>query len=428
MPSSWLSAGAGASQGLEELLTRQRQDEIVRNNMAQHQGTLAETVRSHQAEEGLRQQQMQGAEADRGLARQSLDMQREAQRQKMQSDEENQLRERLLQREDRRVPGSPVDFPEYQQVRQLGVLPMSSYQVSNGDPLPNGDSGPPLPKIAFTGTQPQLMAQQGHADTVANQQAMREQAAMSHEDTVTNQQAIREQAATSHADAVAAQKATLAATEAQRGTTNEIARGNLSVRQQQLADAEARRKESQGEVKVGEKGKADLTSLQNAQDISARLLANIRAQHPDIEDPNAVPDMMGNKINQKYNTVGNKIGNLVDIAKYWGGIYNDQSSPMIQLESLLTPVQAGRYMGGSRNQKMLDLVVKHMANPGQTLGEQYSRLKTLQDLTPAMRQAIVDAARPVKVDASGKMIERGGGGGNSSGNGLPPGVTVTRID
>lgn len=407
MPSSWLSAGAGASQGLEELLTRQRQDEIVRNNMAQHQGTLAETVRSHQAEEGLRQQQMQGAEADRGLARQSLDMQREAQRQKMQSDEENQLRERLLQREDRRVPGSAVEFPEYQQVRQLGVLPMSSYQVSNGDPLPNGDSGPPLPKIAFTGTQQQLAAQQGHADTVSNQQA------------------IRDQAATSHADAVAAQKASLAATEAQRGTTNEIARGNLSVRQQQLADAEAKRKETAGEIKLGEKGKSDLKSLQTASDLAGPIMENIRRQHPDIEDPNALPDMMGNRINQKYNTLGNKIGNLYDLAKYKAGMY-DESSPMIQLESLLKPVQSGRYMSGSRNQKMLDLVLEHMGSPGQTLAEQYSRLKTLQQMTPAMRQAVIDSERPVKLDANGKEMPRSGGVDSSGG--LPPGVTVKRID
>lgn len=388
MASPWLVSAAGAGQGLEQLLARQREDELMR----QHVAAQAETVRSNQAREGFQQQQFAGQESDRALQRDALAKSRE-------DTANNAMRDDVRTRESLRVPGSDVTPEEFGQVQKFGVLPMSSYSQAPGDFPANGDSGPPLPKIAFKGTNPQLVQQQQEKDKVTQQGIANTRADQTHADAVANQQATRDLAAE-----------TRRGTEAQRATSNGFQQQNIDLRRQALTDAEAKRKAAEGEVKLGEKGKTALRSFDTASEIIKPVLAEMLKQHPDIEDPNAPADMHGHHINQKYNTIPNLVQNKLDVLKYHAGMYDPQS-PMIQLEKLLQPVQASQYMAGSRNQKMLDLVLEHLGNPGHTTAEQYSRLKTLMEMTPALKQAVVDAERPVKIDASGKMM----GGGSDAG-------------
>lgn len=57
---SWTGIGAGAADGLETLLTRQRADELL----ARQQAALQETVRSNQAQEGLGTRRIQAEETN----------------------------------------------------------------------------------------------------------------------------------------------------------------------------------------------------------------------------------------------------------------------------------------------------------------------------------------------------------------------------
>lgn len=170
---SFLASGAGAADGLEVLLARlMREQQVAQQAKVQdagisHQGaSLAETVRSHQAEEGLRGRAIDDSAANRALAReQSAARDSEL--------EQNRVRDDVRARESLRAPGTDVSPQEFGQVQRMGVLPLSSYQESAGDFPDQTTTTVPLPKIKFKGTGPQLMQQQKEDNDVA-QAAARE--------------------------------------------------------------------------------------------------------------------------------------------------------------------------------------------------------------------------------------------------------------
>lgn len=382
---SWLGAGAGAAQGLEELLTRQRAEELMRQNAQQHAGQLAETVRSNQAHEAF-----QGRQLDENTATRNQQMQL-AHEDKQAADQEksNALTMGHL---NMRAIGDPVSIDE--RAKELGAgAPASLYQESNGPELPPGSEGPRLPMIKFRGTGPQLQQQQFHTDQLAQQDTANARADQTHQDAVDQR------------------KATDASTAEQRKFTNSIATDRLGIERQRLADAEKNKAEAANTIKLGEGGKRSLRSLDQAAPLIDRVLSSFPK---DMEDPAAAPDANGTRINQKYNTVGNKLGNLVEYGKYKLG-FQDENSPIIQLEKLLQPVQAGQYLAGSRNYQMVELALAHLSDPTLTDAERYVRLKNLKQLMPELRQAIIDSETPQQ--RTGTAGPRAGAGAAPAGTG-----------
>lgn len=115
-----LATGAGASAGLEELLTRFRAEE----ELNQHQQTLNENVRAHQADEQYRQQDLQSRSATQQSAAAALEANRR-------SEADNRTVDNLVSRIKLRAPGSEVSPAEYSQETSSGAAPQSLYDTKD---------------------------------------------------------------------------------------------------------------------------------------------------------------------------------------------------------------------------------------------------------------------------------------------------------
>lgn len=154
---SALGTGAGAAHGLEVLLARQREDELAQQRaqaqaaqQQQQQATLAEQMRSNRVDEGLRGRALDVNQESAGATRDATQAYRTTQI-------NNQLRDDVRAREDRRVLGSNVEPGEYEQVAQMGVLPMSAYDKTTE--MQGDDASEPVSVIKFRGTEAQLQRQ-----------------------------------------------------------------------------------------------------------------------------------------------------------------------------------------------------------------------------------------------------------------------------
>lgn len=160
----------------------------------------------------------------------------------------------------------------------------------------------------------------------------------------------------------------------------------LAIRERlaSVAEQNASSKASKaGTINLSQGGKSAKAAIEQAAPLTDRVLEMIRQEAPDIEtNP------------QKYNGVMAKGHSLLQVAKYKAG-FADDTDPRQQLVSLLQPIQAGQYTRSSRSRQMLELALKHMADPSQTLLTQYQRAKELKAIMPEMLEGIVRAEQPV---------------------------------
>ena len=136
-------------------------------------------------------------------------------------------------------------------------------------------------------------------------------------------------------------------------------------------------------MQLSQAGKTAKSAIETAGPLTDQVMQMILKEAPDIEQNP-----------QKYNTPMNKLESLYQTAKYKTGFYDD-TDPRQQLVSLLQPIQAGQYTRSSRSRQMLELALKHMADPTQTLLTQYQRAKELKAIMPEMLEGIVRAEQPV---------------------------------
>lgn len=378
-----LATGAGAGVGLQELLAHkmreaqmQQQQQVQNANIEHQQGTLAETSRSHMAEEALRGRQIDSSSADREL-------QRNLSAQNQSNIDQDRDANRILSTIKMRPIGSDVPFDEMSRETGAGA-PSSLYDQAPGDALPNGDVGPPLPKIKFKGTQDQQGAQETRD--------------------------LRGQAQASQADSAAA-RLELAQSKSESSLSRQSDQMNMqrerldmaSQRMQMQRDAADKKDDT---VKVGEGGKRALRSIEQADPLIDRVLSSFPK---DMEDANSKPDKFGMRINQKYNTAGGIAKNWLEYGKYKMGL-QDENSPVIQLEKLLQPIQSSQYLAGSRNWNMVELALAHLSDPTLSDAERYSRLKTLKSLMPELRDAIIKSEAPMHLSDVGKGGAHAGAG------------------
>lgn len=150
-----------------------------------------------------------------------------------------------------------------------------------------------------------------------------------------------------------------------------------------LANAKAAHTDTPKPITLSAQGKSARAAIEQAAPLTDRVMEMIRKEAPDIETHP-----------EKYNTAMGKLQALGQTLKYKAG-YFDETDPRQQLVSLLQPIQAGQYTRSSRSRQMLDLALKHMADPTQTLLTQYQRAKELKGIMPEMLQGIVRAETPV---------------------------------
>lgn len=154
---------------------------------------------------------------------------------------------------------------------------------------------------------------------------------------------------------------------------------NILLKQAQAAASEKKA----GTINLSQGGKSAKAAIEQAAPLTDRVMEMIRQEAPDIEtNP------------QKYNGVMAKGHSVLQTMKYKAG-FADDTDPRQQLVSLLQPIQAGQYTRSSRSRQMLDLALKHMADPSQTLLTQYQRAKELKAIMPEMLEGIVRAEQPV---------------------------------
>lgn len=156
------------------------------------------------------------------------------------------------------------------------------------------------------------------------------------------------------------------------------------------------------EVKVSAAGKKALASIEQGAPLIDQVMSEIAKTAPGIDTA---------KEDSPYNGVGNRLSNQASWLKYQAGFGGDES-PTIQITKLLQPVTAGQYMSGSRNVRMLDLVLQHLADPTQTTYRQYEALKTLKGLMPEMREAIINSERPINLKDINAHTNAPAGGGS----------------
>src|ERR1051326_3471890 len=107
-------------------------------------------------------------------------------------------------------------------------------------------------------------------------------------------------------------------------------------------------------INLSQAGKTAKSAIETAGPLTDQVIAMIKKEAPDIETNPA-----------KYNTPKGKLQSLGQTLKYKAGFY-DETDPRQQLVSLLQPIQAGQYTRSSRSRQMLELALKHMADPTQT--------------------------------------------------------------
>jgi hypothetical protein len=126
----WLSVGAGAAGGLDDLLSRLLKQEAL----GVDQGRLAETVRSNQAQEALRGRDIDETSSLRRLQQEMLN---ESRRQM----EESRLRDDVRTSATQVPIGSVLQPPEYERNVKYGVSPQL-YQQQEPSPPSLEEAGP----------------------------------------------------------------------------------------------------------------------------------------------------------------------------------------------------------------------------------------------------------------------------------------------
>lgn len=147
MPSGLLAAGAGAAQGLEALLARQRAEEMLKMQQASQQ----ESMRSNRANEDFRQQQLQETSANRQMQLAQMAQNQSAQ-------QEGRDADRALRSIALRPIGGDVPFAEMQSETSAGA-PSALYEKGPGEAPSMEHYGPQLPTIKFKGTSAQQVAE-----------------------------------------------------------------------------------------------------------------------------------------------------------------------------------------------------------------------------------------------------------------------------
>lgn len=353
-----LDIGAGAAGGLETLLARLHAEDLFN-----------EQKRKNLADEALHGRQID----DNAAMRRQMETNRQADKAEQAHKDEVAHTMGILRI---RPIGTTVDPSVMQHELATGATPDFYEQ---GTEMQGDDGSEPLPVIKFRGTSDQITAARTAED---------------------------------RARALDARQSSLEAQTAARDAAAAARDEGLRLRAQGLDLAERRFRElqnsnttKQNTIKIGEGGKRALRSIEQAEPLIDKVLA---AFPQDIEDPNAQPDkVFGLRLNQKYNTPRNVLGNIGEYAKYKVGI-QDPNSSMIQIEKLLQPIQAGQYLTGSRSYEMVKLALDHLSNPLLSDAERYSRLKALKAMMPDLRQAIIKSEIPIHIDATtGKQVDDG---------------------
>lgn len=310
----------------------------------------------------------------------------------------------LKARNDRPL-GAPVTRPEMDEETGLGN-PSAFYDVKPEHDAVDPDFAGPLPEGETRDAQPERISFKG------SQEAGRKQ-----------EEQDRKNEATQGTINAGYEKLTQAAEHLRQ--QGELNASNILLKQAQaeLAGAKATGADKPKPLTLSQGGKTARTAIETAGPLTDQVIDMIRKQAPDI-DTNP----------QKYNTVSNKFGNYMKVAKYKMGIYDD-TDPRQQLVSLLQPIQAGQYTRSSRSRQMLDLALKHMADPSQTLLTQYQRAKELKGIMPEMLDGIIRAEQPVDPSnpRAGSYFDparpaAGGGRGGVPGGGAPAAGDVDPSD
>lgn len=178
----------------------------------------------------------------------------------------------------------------------------------------------------------------------------------------------------------------------------------------------AKTKASQITLSAG--GKAARAAIEQAAPLTDNIIAQIEKEYPDIKTNPG-----------KYNTIGAKADAMTKNLWYQLG-FDGPDDARMQITSLLQPIQAGQYMRSSRSRQMLELTLKHMADPGQTVAAQYKRLLTLKEQMPEMFDGIVRAEQTIDRDNPRKgsyfdperqgATPSGGGATTASAGVMPP--------
>ena len=286
-----LDIGAGAAGGLETLLARLHAEDLFN-----------EQKRKNLADEALHGRQID----DNAAMRRQMETNRQADKAEQAHKDEVAHTMGILRI---RPIGTTVDPSVMQHELATGATPDFYEQ---GTEMQGDDGSEPLPVIKFRGTSDQITAARTAED---------------------------------RARALDARQSSLEAQTAARDAAAAARDEGLRLRAQGLDLAERRFRElqnsnttKQNTIKIGEGGKRALRSIEQAEPLIDKVLA---AFPQDIEDPNAQPDkVFGLRLNQKYNTPRNVLGNIGEYAKYKVGI-QDPNSSMIQIEKLLQPKGEG---------------------------------------------------------------------------------------
>lgn len=385
MPSFLASAGAGAAQGLEALIKRKMMEDQLQLQFDKERNDTSYRNRSLDSLDADRKERARIADANsQSMSADRIERARVADLNAKSMEADRSERRFNAEGDDIRGAldnaGPDTTFtPEERQTAIKHMIPQGRFREDNT--MPNGDAGP---------------VQQGQGViklTPTNKQTNAEESLRIREEAAAGAAKNREESMNNASERLRLAK-----------DANDLSHDKFDA--------------SQNTVKVGEGGKRALRSIDQAVPLMAQVKKMIKDQAPDIEtNPDA------------YNTVGNKASRLWETAKYKAG-FSDPSSPRIQLTSLLQPVQSSQYLAGSRNWNMVELAMKHLADPNQTLARQWEAITQLESVMPEMRQAIIDSEAPVHLDnprggrngtgQAGGGQTGGQGGGNSGGQGETP--------
>jgi len=363
-----LGTGAGANQGLQQLLEQRRADELMRQ---QALAKAMQAIGMHEDRQA-RLAQTESANADRALL----------------GKQAGQARQQTvnLQQLQALSPGTTLGKASFERLTnpETGAAPPESFDMSPGTPAS-------LPSISLAGMSP--IGPQGPTSLAPRT----EQASQAIDPTYRFKGTAQQQ---EKADSLKSlDMARMAAIDSKsQGLEQAAQRLDMQGRMTEAnilratAEAEAARARAAasdrkgGTINLSAQGKNAKAAIEQAAPLTDQVLEMIRKEAPDIEtNP------------EKYNTVGSKLSALMQTAKYKMG-FHDDTDPRQQLVSLLQPIQAGQYTRSSRSRQMLDLALKHMADPSQTLLTQYQRAKELKSIMPEMLEGIVRAEKPVDPD------------------------------
>lgn len=365
-----LGTGAGAGQGLQELIANQRADEMMRQ----------QALEKAMSAIGLQQNQ-QARLAQTKTANDALAESR-SQNTKARMSDVNLRQLQAL------APGTQLGQSSFDRLTnpETGATPPESFDASQGTPAS-------LPSTSLSGLQPLDRGQAGSSQMTA-QPSQAIDPSYRFKGTAQQQEksAAQDSLDASRGAAIDAKVQALGQAASRLEMQGHVNEANIlrAQAEAELAHSRANAADKKGNtINLSQAGKSAKAAIEQAGPLTDQVLNMIRKEAPDIESN---PD--------KYNTPLSKLQALYQKGKYKLGIYDD-TDPRQQLVSLLQPIQAGQYTRSSRSRQMLELALKHMADPSQTLLTQYQRAKELKSIMPEMLEGIVRGEQPV--DASNPL-------------------------